>query len=121
MPQWAMAQVGSAFSASSKISLAARVPERVLVAHGAVEAALRHLVARGLEADVAELLIDVALRDMAATTTEVDAAMLTLAASKDFRIVSSQTMWNLSTLDCGAEHRPSALAGKIMQVVVAWA
>ncbi len=34
----------------------------MLVAHGAVEAALRHLVAGRLEMNVAELLIDVALR-----------------------------------------------------------
>ena len=39
------------------------VPERVLIAHRAVDPPLRDLVARGLEADVAELLVDVALRD----------------------------------------------------------
>ena len=43
--------------------LRVEVPVRVLIAHGAVEAALRDLVARGLEVHVAELLIDVALRD----------------------------------------------------------
>jgi hypothetical protein len=39
------------------------VPVRVLIAHGPIEAALRHLVARGLEVHAAELLIDVALGD----------------------------------------------------------
>ena len=39
------------------------VPVGVLIAHAAVEAALRHLVARGLEVNAAELLIDVALGD----------------------------------------------------------
>ena len=43
--------------------LGGEVPVRVLVAHGAIEAALRHLVARGLEVHAAELLIDVALGD----------------------------------------------------------
>ncbi len=43
--------------------LRVEVPERVLIAHGAIEAALRHLVARGLEVHAAELLIDVALGD----------------------------------------------------------
>ena len=43
--------------------LRVEVPERVLIAHGAIEAALRNLVARGLEVNGAELLIDVALGD----------------------------------------------------------
>ena len=43
--------------------LRVEVPVGVLVAHAADEAALRHLVARGLEVNVAELLVDVALRD----------------------------------------------------------
>ena len=39
------------------------VPIGVLIAHPAIEATLSHLVARGLEVHVAELLIDIALRD----------------------------------------------------------
>jgi hypothetical protein len=39
------------------------VPIGVLIAHAAVEAPLRHFVARGLELHVAELLIDTALGD----------------------------------------------------------
>jgi hypothetical protein len=35
----------------------------MLVAHGTVEAALRHLVAGCLEMNIAELLVGVALRD----------------------------------------------------------
>jgi hypothetical protein len=35
----------------------------MLVSHGTVEAALRDLVARSLEVDIAELLIDLALGD----------------------------------------------------------
>ena len=46
--------------------LGGAVPKRVLIAHGAVEAALRHLVARRLEMNIAELLVGFALgRDRA--------------------------------------------------------
>ena len=48
--------------------LRGEVPEGVLIAHPAVEAALRDLVARGLEMYAAELLVDVALRRRAAAT-----------------------------------------------------
>ena len=45
--------------------LSGEVPIRVLIAHGPVEAALRRVVARGLEVNAAELLVDVALRHSA--------------------------------------------------------
>ena len=39
------------------------IPIGVLIAHPAIEAALCHLVARGLEVNITKLLIDIALRD----------------------------------------------------------
>ncbi len=55
MPQWAMAQRGSAASASSNSSLDALIPERMLIPHGAIEAPLRHIVARGGKVNRSEL------------------------------------------------------------------
>jgi len=52
-----MAQVGSAFQDLLENLLRVEIPVRVLIAHAAVEAPLRDLVARGPETHVAELLI----------------------------------------------------------------
>ena len=92
MPHCAMAQVGSALSASSNTSLRGVVPEGVLVAHAAVEAALRHLVARGLEMNAAELLVDVALREAGCEDERANAATPAAAASKDFRMTDLRLM-----------------------------
>jgi len=58
-----MPHSGSAFATSSNISLGLAIPERMLVSHPSIEAALRSLVARRHEMDGAKSLIRFILRE----------------------------------------------------------
>ena len=61
-PQWAMRAVRVGLRDLLENLLGGAVPERMLIAHRAIEAPLRDLIAGDGEMDVAELLISLALR-----------------------------------------------------------
>ena len=78
------------------------VPEGVLIAHAAIEATLRNVVAGGLEVHVAELLIDIVLR----TTAEPVGKTATVTPNRDFRMAPPFDAWK--GLDCSIDLRACA-------------